>query len=135
MIVEPTAQTTGAAASQPTGSLASAAPQTLDYDAFLRLLVEQMKNQDPLEPISETEYIAQLATFSNVEQNIITNERLAAMMTTNALTDAEALIGRTVTTADGLAGRVVSVQIAGDAISATLDGGATIRIGDGLTVS
>lgn len=41
---------------------------TLDKDSFLQLLVAQMKYQDPLEPTSNTEYIAQYATFSQVEQ-------------------------------------------------------------------
>lgn len=41
---------------------------TLDKDAFLKLLVTQMQYQDPLEPTSNTEYMAQLAQFSTVEQ-------------------------------------------------------------------
>lgn len=41
---------------------------SLDKEAFLQLLVAQMKYQDPLEPTSNTEYIAQLATFSQLEE-------------------------------------------------------------------
>ena len=41
---------------------------TLDKDAFLTLLVTQMKYQDPLEPTDNTEYISQLATFSELEE-------------------------------------------------------------------
>jgi flagellar basal-body rod modification protein FlgD len=55
---------------------AAANKATLDYDTFLTLLVEQMKNQDPTEPMDSTEQIAQLATFSQVEQTIQTNKNL-----------------------------------------------------------
>ena len=41
---------------------------SLDKDAFLKLLVTQMQYQDPLEPTSNTEYMAQLAQFSTVEE-------------------------------------------------------------------
>lgn len=41
---------------------------SLDKDAFLQLLVTQMKYQDPLEPTDNTEYVSQLATFSELEQ-------------------------------------------------------------------
>ena len=47
---------------------ASKAKDGMDKDAFLQLLVAQMKYQDPLEPTSNTEYIAQYAQFSQVEQ-------------------------------------------------------------------
>ena len=39
----------------------------LDKEAFLQLLVTQMKYQDPLEPTDNTEYVSQLATFSELE--------------------------------------------------------------------
>ena len=47
---------------------AKTAGGSLDKDAFLQLLVAQMKYQDPLEPTSNTEYISQLATFSELEE-------------------------------------------------------------------
>ncbi len=46
----------------------SSSSSSLDKEAFLQLLVAQMKYQDPLEPTSNTEYIAQLATFSQLEE-------------------------------------------------------------------
>ncbi len=49
-------------------AVAEKAGGALDKDAFLQLLVAQMKYQDPLEPTSNTEYISQLATFSELEE-------------------------------------------------------------------
>ena len=40
----------------------------LDKDAFLSLLVTQMQYQDPLSPMDNTEYLAQLAQYSSLEQ-------------------------------------------------------------------
>lgn len=62
---------------------------TLDKDAFLQLLVAQMKYQDPLEPTSNTEYISQYATFSELEQ-------MQNMSSTMELSRAASLVGQTV---------------------------------------
>jgi len=67
-----------------------------DFDTFLRLLTAQIRNQDPLEPADSTEYTAQLATFSNVEQAVKTNDLLAQMITrldTQQVTGASDWIG------------------------------------------
>ena len=45
----------------------------VDYQSFLKLLMAQMKNQDPTKPMESTEYVAQLATFSQVEQSVQMN--------------------------------------------------------------
>lgn len=64
-----------------------ASNSSLDKDAFLQLLVAQMKYQDPLEPTSNTEYISQLATFSELEEM----QNLTSGMT---LQRASALVGQ-----------------------------------------
>lgn len=48
----------------------------LDKDAFLRLLTTQLSNQDPLNPIEDKEFIAQLAQFSSLEQMTSLNTNL-----------------------------------------------------------
>ena len=55
-------------ASHTSVSKAAKSSSGMDKEAFLQLLVAQMKYQDPLEPTSNTEYIAQYAQFSQVEQ-------------------------------------------------------------------
>ena len=54
--------------SQSSLSKANESSNAMDKDAFLQLLVAQMKYQDPLQPTSNTEYISQYAQFSQVEQ-------------------------------------------------------------------
>ncbi|MEM9795881.1 MAG: flagellar hook capping FlgD N-terminal domain-containing protein [Pseudomonadota bacterium] len=70
-----------------------------DFDTFLTLLTAQIRNQDPLEPADSTEYTAQLATFSNVEQSVRTNELLADMVdmfTRQEMSSAAGWIGKDV---------------------------------------
>ncbi|MDC0012691.1 flagellar hook assembly protein FlgD [Octadecabacter sp.] len=51
-----------------------------DFDTFLKMLTVQMENQDPLNPTDSSEYAQQLATFSGVEQAVLTNDLLTALM-------------------------------------------------------
>lgn len=62
---------------------------TLGKDAFLQLLVTQMKYQDPLSPTDNTEYISQLATFSQLEE-------MQNMSNTLQISQASSLTGETV---------------------------------------
>jgi flagellar basal-body rod modification protein FlgD len=66
------------------------APNGYDKDAFMQILVAQMKYQDPLEPTSNTEYISQYATFTQVEQ-------LSNMASAMSLSRASEMVGKTVT--------------------------------------
>ncbi|MBR1861210.1 MAG: flagellar hook capping protein [Lachnospiraceae bacterium] len=67
----------------------SSAGKDMDKDTFLQLLVAQMKYQDPMEPTSNTEYIAQYAQFSQVEA-------ISNMATTMDLSRASSLVGQEV---------------------------------------
>jgi len=51
-----------------------------DFETFLTLLTAQMRNQDPLKPMDATAFVAQLATFSSVEQQILTNTKLESLI-------------------------------------------------------
>jgi flagellar basal-body rod modification protein FlgD len=109
---------------------------TLDYDSFLTLLIAQLKNQDPTEPQDSAEYIAQLATFSNVEQSIKTNAKLDELMTSFALSQADGVIGRTVTSADGtVTGKAAALKIIPGGAVAVLESGNEIPLSAGITIS
>ena len=122
------------AASQSQASQASSKAM-VDYDTFLPLLVPQMKNQDPTEPMDSTEQIAQLATFSQVEQTIQTNKNLEMLIQSTTLSQAGSMIGRTLESADGTqSGIVQEVQVYSDGLLATLDNGMQVVIGAGITI-
>ena len=108
----------------------------VDYQSFLKLLVAQMKNQDPTNPMDSTQYVAQLAAFSQVEQSVQMNSKLEQMMQSSALAQADALIGRSVTSADGeISGIVEKVNLANNGVVAVLQDGQKITIGPGVVVS
>jgi flagellar basal-body rod modification protein FlgD len=50
-----------------------------DFNTFLKMLTTQLKNQDPLNPMDNSEYAVQLATFSGVEQQVKTNTLLESL--------------------------------------------------------
>ncbi len=80
-------------------SLAQAmgADESLGRDAFLRLLVEQLKNQDPLQPKENSAFVAELAQFSSLEQTMGINDRLDMLSMQNqglANTQVAALVGK-----------------------------------------
>lgn len=109
---------------------------TVSYDNFLKLLMTQMKNQDPTDPMKSTEYMAQLATFSQVEQAVKSNEKLDALLSSVALSQADSVIGRTVSSADGsVSGTVTSVKITSEGPLATLSNGKELLLGQGTVVS
>jgi flagellar basal-body rod modification protein FlgD len=84
---------------------------------FMKLLMQQMRNQDPLSPQSNSESIAQMAQFSSLEQSTNLNssfQDLAKMMTMNSLTASAHVIGKYATIQDGseeISGKVVSTSL------------------------
>lgn len=121
-----------AAATPPTEQVSKS---SVDYQSFLRLLVAEMKNQDPTKPMDATQYVAQLATFSQVEQSVQMNTKLNQLLQSQTLAQADALIGRTIESADGkIKGEVVSVKLFSDGIVAVLKDGTQVVVGPGITV-
>src|SRR5690606_40218064 len=108
----------------------------VDYQSFLKLLVAQMKNQDPTNPMDSTQYMAQLAAFSQVEQSVQMNTKLDQMLQSSTLAQADAIIGRTVTSADGeITGKVEEVRLVSNGIVAVLENGTEVTVGPGVKIS
>ena len=109
---------------------------TVDYDSFLKLLMAQLKTQDPTKPMESTEFMGQLASFSQVEQSVKMNAKLDAIFAGASLSQAENAIGRMVTAIDGSAsGKVTAVRVTDQGPYALLDSGAEVLLGPGVILS
>lgn len=73
-----------------------------EFETFIRLLTSQVRNQDPLSPLDSTQFVEQLATFSTLEQQVLSNQNLGNI--SNMIGDLHALaagewLGQSVTVA------------------------------------
>lgn len=119
------------------GYLASqqaAAANEKDDNVFLKILVSQLQNQNPLEPLDNGEFIQQMASFTEVEEASILNEQIGALVQLQQLLAGQAafsqsanLVGKTVTylhpeTGEELTGFVKSVKVDESGLILDIDG-------------
>lgn len=108
--------------------------QDLGKDQFLKLLVTQLQNQDPLNPMEDKEFISQMAQFSSLEQ-------MQNLVKATELQQATAMIGQVVkaeVTGDNgtelLYGSVISTKMVSGTTYLTLDNGREIKSAEATTV-
>ncbi|RJP61231.1 MAG: hypothetical protein C4541_02530 [Candidatus Auribacter fodinae] len=94
-------QSTSTQESSSSSKLFSSESSNLGKDDFLNLFVAQLANQDPMEPLSNEEFIAQMATFSQLEQLTNLNSSFESFARGQILSGSSGLIGKTVTAIDG----------------------------------
>lgn len=120
---------TGASGSATTTATGSSTTIANNFDQFLGLLTTQLKNQSPLDPLDTNQFTAQLVQFAGVEQQLKTNDTLAALLSLNkatTTTNAVGFIGSTIT-ADGAASQLKS-GAAEWKVTASRAGTATVTI-------
>lgn len=81
------------------GSVPSTPPNqntTIDQEDFIRLFLSQLQFQDPLEPVDNREFLAQLAQFTNLEQSRQVSQNTNDLVAMNASTQALSLLNRQV---------------------------------------
>lgn len=109
-------------------------PDQLGKDVFMKLLVAQMRYQDPSNPVDSSQMMAQTATFSQVEKLEQLVNQNASMLVLQESATAGALVGRTATYTDtngeSKSGVVTSVRLASRASEAiAVIGGAEVQVG------
>lgn len=98
---------------------------------FLKILLTQLTYQDPLKPVDNQQFMAQMAQFTALEQTQQLNEKIATLITNQAALQSVGLIGRTVdiqTDSGSVSGVVTSLSLAGDSpqLSITTSAGAVL---------
>jgi flagellar basal-body rod modification protein FlgD len=101
---------------------------SLSESDFLQLLTTQLQNQDPLQPMSDTDFIAQMATFSQLSAQNTLNTNFSDYSSEQALNDAQGYIGKTVTVSGaaegvpGTTGTVTGVDVSSGLPTITIGG-------------
>ena len=117
--IDPTSSSGGVAASP-------VAQTSLGKDDFLKLLVAQLQHQDPMQPMDDTQFMAQLAQFSTLEQITNVGDELGRLAADSKMGQAVAMIGHrvTYTGSDGSTaqGTVASVEVQDGQVVLTVDG-------------
>ena len=104
-------------------SSATAGSSDLTLQDFLQVLMTQLTYQDPLKPMDNQEFMAQIAQFTTLEQTQQLNTNVQTMLTNQAAQQSIGLIGHTVnvTTSSGpLTGSVTSIDLSGSTPQLTL---------------
>lgn len=99
------ATTSGSSTTTDTSSttITTKGKSTLDSSDFMKLLATQMANQDPMNPMEDTAFVAQMASFTSLEQtnNLVTNS--SAMLWNQSVITANSCLGKEVTVTDDAA--------------------------------
>ena len=79
-MIAPTSSYSSSSSSSENSSNASASTaQSVDKNMFMRLMIAQLQNQDPLNPTDGTQFVGQLAQFQQLEQSVNSGQDLTAM--------------------------------------------------------
>lgn len=128
MSINPAASAAASASASGSSSSTVENPSNeLGKNDFLQLMVAQLQAQDPLEPTSDTEYVAELAQFSQLEQTTNLAQSNSEALSAQKTAQAVQLIGHTVAykdpvTGETVDGKVESVEITSAGAALTIEG-------------
>jgi flagellar basal-body rod modification protein FlgD len=96
-------------------------------DQFLKMLLTQLQNQDPSQPVDDTQMVSEQAQFANLEQSQNLNVQLSTLLAQQNVSQATNMIGKTVAGKDSngkeVAGTVLGVSFAGGVSTLAVDTG------------
>lgn len=115
-----------AATAASTGPATGLPQQSLGENDFLKLLAAQLAAQDPLQPTDNTQFIAQMASFSSLQQMSSLNQNFTQFAATQNVGNASQYLGKQVTVADAkgnpVSGVATGYQVANGSVTLTVNG-------------
>ena len=104
----------------------------LKTEDFIKMMVTQLQNQDPLQPTKNQDLLAQMSQIGQLQSNTTLQDTLKGMMLQNQIGSASSLIGKTVQGLDDannpISGTVNSVKVRSDGVSLELDNGKSLGL-------
>jgi flagellar basal-body rod modification protein FlgD len=104
----------------------------LDFQSLLRIILTQLTYQDPLKPLDNSEFVSQLAQFSQLQQTQSLNDQISSLLSAQSATQATSLLGHMVDFTAGqttISGKVEAVSFTSGQPTVT------VKTGDGQTIS
>ena len=115
-----------------TGSVGAKKNFELKTEDFIKMMITQLQNQDPMEPAKNQELLAQMSQIGQLQSSTTLQESLQGMVVQNQIGSAAGLIGKSVEGLDGnddpVSGVVSSVRVEKDGVSLELDNGKTLPL-------
>jgi flagellar basal-body rod modification protein FlgD len=125
-------QTTALGSARPSGNTIRSKSMELKAEDFIRMMITQLQNQDPLEPAKNEELLSQMSQIGQLQSATTLQESLKSMVMQNQLSSAGNLIGKTIQGMDEknnrITGVVNSVRIEKDKVYLELDTGKTLPL-------
>lgn len=111
---------------------------TLGSDDFLKIIMTELGNQDPLSPSDSKALLEQLSSIRNIQASVDMQDALKSLVAQNELASAAGLVGRTVTGTSGgqtVTGRVTGVNRTNGGVELTLSTGESLRMSNFRSVA
>ncbi|HRK30073.1 MAG TPA: flagellar hook capping FlgD N-terminal domain-containing protein [Tepidisphaeraceae bacterium] len=125
--------TAAATGSNLSGNQAPSSKFALKTEDFIKLMITQLQNQDPLEPAKNEQLLAQMSQIGQLESSQQLQSSLKSMVLQNNVGAASGLIGKTVSgqlsNGEKVSGVVNSVKVENDSVTLELDNGHTVELG------
>ena len=129
----------GSSSTTPSTSASGRKNYELKTEDFIKMMITQLQNQDPMEPAKNQDLLAQMSQIGQLQSATTLQESLKGMVTQNQIGAAAALIGKTVQGLDGnddpVTGVVSSVRVEADGVSLELDNGQRLPLSRVTSIS